>query len=52
LAVAALSYAGQLTISIQVDDAVADLEVLAAGVTHELDQLLHPSTRQRVGAFG
>jgi diacylglycerol O-acyltransferase / wax synthase len=52
LAVAALSYAGQLTISIQVDDAVADLEVLAAGVTHGLDQLLHPSTRQRVGASG
>ena len=39
LAVAALSYAGELAISIQVDDALADLDTLAAGVADHLDQL-------------
>jgi diacylglycerol O-acyltransferase len=37
LAVAALSYAGDLVVSLQADGAVADLEVLAAGVEQELD---------------
>jgi hypothetical protein len=50
--VAALSYAGQLTISIQVDGAVADLQALAAGVIHRPDQLTHPGGQQRVGAIG
>ena len=39
LAVAALSYAGELAISIQVDDALTDLDTLAAGVADHLDQL-------------
>jgi hypothetical protein len=39
LAVAALSYAGELVISIQVDDALADLDTLAAGVADHLDRL-------------
>jgi diacylglycerol O-acyltransferase / wax synthase len=39
LAVAALSYAGELAISIQVDDAMADLDTLAAGVADNLDRL-------------
>ena len=39
VAVAALSYAGELVISIQVDDAVADLDTLAAGVADHLDRL-------------
>jgi diacylglycerol O-acyltransferase len=42
LAVAALSYADELVISIQVDDAVADLGTLAAGVADQLDQLAEP----------
>jgi hypothetical protein len=37
--VAALSYAGELVISIQVDDALADLDTLAAGVADHLDRL-------------
>ena len=40
LAVAALSYAGDLVISFQVDDAVADLDLLAAGAADELDGLI------------
>jgi hypothetical protein len=40
LAVTALSYAGELTISIQVDGQVADLDVLAGGVADGLDRLL------------
>jgi hypothetical protein len=40
LAVAALSYAGELAISIQVDDALTDLDTLAAGVADHLDQLV------------
>jgi hypothetical protein len=39
LAVAALSYAGELVISIQVDDALADLDRLTAAVADHLDQL-------------
>jgi diacylglycerol O-acyltransferase / wax synthase len=39
VAVAALSYAGELVIAIQVDDALADLDTLAAGVANHLDQL-------------
>jgi WS/DGAT/MGAT family acyltransferase len=39
LAVAALSYAGELAISIQVDDTLADLDTLAAGAADHLDQL-------------
>jgi diacylglycerol O-acyltransferase len=39
VAVAALSYAGELVVSIQVDDAVADLDTLAGGVADQLDQL-------------
>jgi hypothetical protein len=42
VAVAALSYAGELVVSIQVDGAVDDLEVLAAGITEGLDQLMPP----------
>jgi diacylglycerol O-acyltransferase / wax synthase len=42
LAVAALSYAGELAISIQADGAVADLDILAAGVADHLDQLTAP----------
>jgi diacylglycerol O-acyltransferase / wax synthase len=51
VAVAALSYAGELVLSIQVDGAVDDLDVLAAGITEGLDQLIrlgHP----RVHAVG
>jgi diacylglycerol O-acyltransferase / wax synthase len=40
LAVAALSYAGDLVISFQVDDAGADLDVLVAGAAGELDGLI------------
>jgi diacylglycerol O-acyltransferase / wax synthase len=40
LAVGALSYAGELAISIQVDDALTDLDTLAAGVADHLDQLV------------
>ena len=40
LAVAALSYAGELVVSIQVDGAVDDLDVLANGVSEGLDQLI------------
>jgi diacylglycerol O-acyltransferase / wax synthase len=39
LAVAALSYAGELAISIQVDDALVDLDTLEAGLADHLDQL-------------
>ena len=39
LAVAALSYAGELAISIQVDGAVDDLEVLASGISEGRDRL-------------
>jgi WS/DGAT/MGAT family acyltransferase len=42
VAVAALSYAGELAISIQVDDAMGDLDTLAAGVADHLDQLTAP----------
>ena len=40
LAVAALSYPGELVVSIQVDGAVDDLDVLANGVSEGLDQLI------------
>jgi diacylglycerol O-acyltransferase len=43
VAVAALSYTGQLFISIQVDDAMVDLDILAAGVAETLDQLTMPN---------
>lgn len=36
---AALSYAGELVVSIQVDGAVDDLDVLANGISEGLDQL-------------
>lgn len=50
VAVAALSYTGELALSIQVDGAVDDLEVLAAGVTEGLDQLIRlGSSRHRRG---
>jgi WS/DGAT/MGAT family acyltransferase len=39
VAVAALSYAGELVISMQADDAVADLDTLAGGVADDLDRL-------------
>jgi diacylglycerol O-acyltransferase / wax synthase len=39
VAVAALSYAGELAISVQVDGGVADLDVLAAGIAAGLDGL-------------
>jgi diacylglycerol O-acyltransferase / wax synthase len=39
VAVAALSYAGELVISMQADDAGADLETLAGGVADDLDRL-------------
>jgi diacylglycerol O-acyltransferase len=42
VAVAALSYAGELAIAIQVDDAMSDLDTLAAGVADHLDQLTAP----------
>lgn len=48
VAVAALSYAGELVISIQVDGAVADLDVLAAGVAQGFDRLLKTG-RQSTG---
>jgi hypothetical protein len=34
------AYTGELVLSIQVDGAVDDLEVLAAGITEGLDQLI------------
>jgi hypothetical protein len=40
LAVAALSYAGDLVVSFQTDGAVADLGVLAAGAAEDLDALI------------
>jgi diacylglycerol O-acyltransferase len=40
LAVAALSYAGDLVVSLQVDGAVADLDLLATGVAEQLDRLI------------
>ena len=40
LAVAALSYAGDLVVSFQMDGGAADLEVLAGGVADELDTLI------------
>jgi hypothetical protein len=40
LAVAALSYAGNLVVSFQTDAAVADLGVLAAGAAEDLDALI------------
>ena len=43
LAVAALSYAGELVISLQGDGAVPDLDVLTAGVAEELDRLEAPN---------
>jgi diacylglycerol O-acyltransferase / wax synthase len=39
VAVAALSYAGELVISMQADDAVTDLDTLAGGVADDLDRL-------------
>jgi hypothetical protein len=45
VAVAALSYAGELVVAIQVDGAVADLEVLVAGVAEGIDRLLEPAVR-------
>jgi diacylglycerol O-acyltransferase len=39
VAVAALSYAGELVVSIQTDDAMADLGTLARGVADHLDRL-------------
>jgi diacylglycerol O-acyltransferase / wax synthase len=39
VAVAALSYAGELVISIQADDAMADLDTLARGLADDLDRL-------------
>jgi WS/DGAT/MGAT family acyltransferase len=39
LAVAALSYAGGLIVSVQMDSSVPDLDILAAGVAEELDML-------------
>ena len=51
LAVAALSYAGELVVSIQVDGAVDDLDVLADGVSEGLDQLIsRERSRERVPA--
>jgi diacylglycerol O-acyltransferase / wax synthase len=51
LAVAALSYAGELVVSIQVDGAVDDLDVLANGVSEGLDQLIsHERSWERVPA--
>jgi diacylglycerol O-acyltransferase len=48
LAVAALSYAGDLVISLEVDGAVPDLDVLTAGVAEELDRLETPD-KEAVG---
>jgi diacylglycerol O-acyltransferase / wax synthase len=39
VAVAALSYAGELVISIQADDAMVDLDTLARGLADDLDRL-------------
>ena len=39
LAVAALSYAGGLIVSVQMDSSVPDLDILAAGLAEELDML-------------
>jgi diacylglycerol O-acyltransferase / wax synthase len=46
LAVAALSYAGELAVSIQVDGAVDDLAVLASGISEGLDRLGHTEHQQ------
>jgi diacylglycerol O-acyltransferase len=50
LAVAALSYAGELAIAIQVDDALADLDTLAAGVADHLDQFTAPGRSPAMAA--
>jgi len=42
IAVAALSYAGELVISIQTDDAMTDPDTLARGLADQLDQLIAP----------
>ena len=50
VAMAALSYAGELAVSIQVDDAVPDLDTLAAGIADQLDQLAAPAPLSAAGS--
>jgi len=53
LAVAALSYAGGLIVSVQMDSSVPDLDILAAGVAEELDMLIEQTqTLQEVIGHG
>jgi diacylglycerol O-acyltransferase len=49
LAAAVLSYAGELVLSIQVDDQVTDLDVLARGVAGALDGEEAAERRRRLG---
>jgi diacylglycerol O-acyltransferase / wax synthase len=44
LGIAALSYAGQLTVSVHADGSVADLQLLADGIAADLDAFRAPGT--------